>query len=210
MDMKKRTYTMRARAESSAATRARLIQAALDEFGQQRSFGITLAAVTRRSGITTKTALRHFGSREALLDAAVEQIKRNVTARRTAPPGDVDGALRLLICDYELIGDNVLGTLAEEDRDPRAKALSDAGRAGHRDWGRQVFARELATTADDQREEVLDLFVMATDVYTWKLFRRDRNLTQQQVHERMTRAVTAFSHDLGGTSNEERQKGRVR
>lgn len=186
---------MRARAESTAATRTRLIRAALDEIREQRSFGVTLAAVTHRSGISTKTALRHFGSREALLDAAVLQIVHEVTDRRRPPPGDVNAALQLLISDYELIGDNVLGSLAEEERDPRAKALSDAGRAGHRDWVQRVFSQELANAPDDQREELLDLLVMATDVYTWKLFRRDRSLTPQQVHARMTRAVRALTHD---------------
>ena len=37
-----------------------------------------------------------------------------------------------------------------------------------------------------------DLLVVATDVYTWKLLRRDRKLSQAQVERRLLRLVAAI------------------
>jgi hypothetical protein len=41
----------------------------------------------------------------------------------------------------------------------------------------------------------LCLLVVATDVYTWKLLRRDRKLTRAQVEERLLRLITAITGD---------------
>jgi hypothetical protein len=43
----------------------------------------------------------------------------------------------------------------------------------------------------DGDERSIDLLVVATDVYTWKLLRHDRGLTRSQTQERMTALVGA-------------------
>jgi hypothetical protein len=75
----------------------------------------------------------------------------------------------------------VLLMLAQEATDELVHRLTENGRRMHRDWVRSTFAPVVAG-----REDLLDLLVVATDVYTWKLLRRDRglgrDLTENRIH----------------------------
>src|SRR4051812_39784956 len=111
MDTKKRTYEMRVRKESAAATRSAIVDAAIDAFMAERSLAFTLGSVADRAGVTVKTVLRHFGSREALIDETWSRAMRNVLLERAAPPDDPEQAMTVLIEHYELRGYTVLGVL---------------------------------------------------------------------------------------------------
>jgi len=182
VDMKTRKYDMGTRQLAKTATRDAIINAAIDTFMAERSFAITLPAVAERANITVKTVLRHFGSREALVDAAWAQAYDEVMAERT-PPDDVGAALQLLIAHYERRGEVVLAMLAD-DSDPRAIRSNDTGRLAHREWVEQVFADRLPGRLNE-RARLIDVLVVATDVYAWKLLRLDRGLSVDDVTDRM-------------------------
>ena len=76
--MPKRSYDMTARARAVQATRARIVQAAIEEFMAGDLAGATLERVARRSGVTLQTVLRHFGSKSGLISAAIERKAREV------------------------------------------------------------------------------------------------------------------------------------
>ncbi|MGB8384530.1 MAG: TetR/AcrR family transcriptional regulator, partial [Dermatophilaceae bacterium] len=105
--MKSRKYDMGARQQAKTATRDAIIKAAVDTFMAERSFAITLPAVAERADVTVKTVLRHFGSRDALVDAAWSRAYDDVMAERTPPSEDPDDALNVLIAHYERRGDVV-------------------------------------------------------------------------------------------------------
>ncbi|OBF63231.1 hypothetical protein A5753_13160 [Mycobacterium sp. 852002-51971_SCH5477799-a] len=184
MDAKSRRYDMRARNESTAATRNAIVGAAIDAVVAERSLGITLGTVAERAGVTVKTVLRHFGSRESLIEAAYLAVRQAVLAERVSPPDDPETAITVLIEHYEGRGDMVLGLLAEEDDDPRARLMCEAGRTLHREWVEEVFGNELPLEPIE-RDRIIDALVVATDVYSWKLLRRDRHLTVAEVRNRM-------------------------
>jgi AcrR family transcriptional regulator len=183
MDMKARKYDMGARQQAKTATRDAIIQAAIDAFMAERSFAITLPSVADRANVTVKTVLRHFGSREALVDAAWTQAYSEVMAERIPPPGDLDGALKVLIAHYDRRGDVVLAMLADEN-DPRAARTNSTGRLAHREWVEEVFADRLPDQTA-ARSRLVDVLVVATDVYAWKLLRLDRGLSADDVLDRM-------------------------
>ena len=183
MDMKSRKYDMGTRQRAKTATRDAILQAAIDTFMAERSFAITLPAVAERAEVTVKTVLRHFGNREALIDEAWSHGWDDVMAERTAPLDDADAALRVLIAHYERRGEMVLTMLADEN-DPRARQMTDAGRLAHREWVEEVFAGRLPEGID-ARCRLIDVLVVATDVYAWKLMRLDRGLSVDDVHDRM-------------------------
>lgn len=183
MDMKSRKYDMSSRQQAKSATRDTIIKAAIDTFMAERSFAVTLPAVAERADVTVKTVLRHFGSRDALVEAAWLQAYGEVMAERTPPPDDSDGALGVLIEHYERRGAMVLAMLAEES-DPRALRMTNAGRLGHREWVENVFSQRLPDS-NDARYRIIDVLVVATDVYAWKLLRLDRGLSVDDVHDRM-------------------------
>jgi len=183
----KRAYTMGARAQSVQETRAR-IQEALFLLGCQRLFvEISLDDVAREAGVSVQTVLRQFGSRAALIEANVEYAVARIAEEREAPVGDVDAALRVICDHYELRGDIALLMLAQEHADPQLGKLTENGREMHRQWVRDVFGP--LTDADDA---MVDLLVVATDVYTWKLLRRDRRLSRAHTEQRMKTLVTAL------------------
>jgi AcrR family transcriptional regulator len=191
--MKKRPYDMRARGQAKAATREAVISAAIDTFTAERSLSITLGPVAERAGVTVKTILRHFGSREALIDAASSRAYRDSVAERSALPDDREAALRVLIAHYERRGHMILGVLADEDKDPRAQRICDAGRVAHRAWVDELFGTSLPAQRGT-RTRLIDALVVATDVYAWKLLRLDRGLSADEVHDRMrliTEAILA-------------------
>ncbi len=190
MDMKSRKYDMASRQQGKCATRDAIIRAAIDAFMAERSFAITLPAVADRAGVTVKTVLRHFGSREALIDTAYSQAYDEVVAERTPPPDDPVAALRLLVAHYERMGEVVLAMLAE-DSDPRARQMNNTGRLTHRAWVEEVFGSRLPAHSES-RSRLVDVLVVATDVYCWKLLRLDRGLSADDVHDRMTLMTEAL------------------
>ncbi len=198
IDMKKRPYDMRARGVGKAATREAVINAVIDTFMAERSFAVTLGPVAERAGVTVKTILRHFGSRDALIEAAWSRVYHEAVAERAALPGDREASLRALIAHYERRGPMALGVLAEENEDPRAQRMCDAGRIAHRAWVEEVFGSCLPEHGDD-RCRLIDGLVVATDVYSWKLLRMDRGLSVDGVHDRMllmTEAILAAATAL--------------
>lgn len=184
MDTKSRRYEMSTRADSTRASNLAIVEAAQAAIVARRSLDITLGMVAERSGLTVKTILRHFGNREALIDAAWSRMRQDVLAEREAPPGDPGQALAVLIEHYERRGDVVLGLLGEEDGDRRARLICDEGRHFHRDWVAQAFAGYLPSEGG-ARDRLIDALVVVTDVYSWKLLRRDRGLTVDDTHRCM-------------------------
>lgn len=183
---------MRARAEATGQTRIRIVRAAVGLCQDTMSLDFGLAEVAERAGVSVQTLLRHFGNREGLLQAAQGFAEAEVMEERRAPVGDPAAAARVIAGHYERLGDWSLAMLAREGRDERARQVTDRGRLLHRDWVKTVFAPQLAHAAGDAGA-LTDLLVVATDVYTWKLLRRDRKLTRAQVEDRLLRLITAIT-----------------
>ncbi|MEV0714506.1 TetR/AcrR family transcriptional regulator [Asanoa sp. NPDC050611] len=185
----RRGYTMRARGDAKAATRQRILRAALELSEEKMTIEITLDEVASRAGTSVQTVLRHFGSRDGMLDAAVESVSADVVEERRAPPGDPAAAVRAVVSHYERRGDFVLRMLSQE-HDPRIAAVVGPGKLLHRAWVEEMFAPQLAGRAD--REALVDVLVVATDVYAWKLLRRDRGLPVPTVEARMLTLIAAI------------------
>lgn len=165
---------MTARAEAAARTAHDILTAAAQLWRERPMDEITLAAIATRAGVSVRTVIRRFGSREGVIAACIQADAAGIIAERDqAVAGDVDGALAVLLAHYERDGDAVLRTLPLEEKVPEAKAIVQAGRAGHRAWCARVFAPHLPPPGDDAYGARLDAFVAATDLYVWKLLRRD-------------------------------------
>jgi AcrR family transcriptional regulator len=178
-----RTYTMRARADATAQTREQILEAAMALSEEKLTFAIGLAEVAERAGVTVRTVLRHFGSRDGLFEALTSLAREQVIDERETPVGDTARATHTIVGHYELRGDRVLRMLEEASIDKRIADHVAKGRRVHRDWVRAVFGPQLADAADTKALE--DLLVVATDVYTWKLLRRDAGLSRVRTEERM-------------------------
>jgi AcrR family transcriptional regulator len=184
--MAPRPYESATRAEAARATRDRIVRSAVDLAYERGDIEMTLDEIAERAGTTVRTVLRQFGSRDAVIEAGIELGSAEVAAERVDPQGDRDRSIRLLVAHYEKRGAFVLRILASEL--PGAQRVAASGRLVHRAWVQEVFA-----TDDDERT---DLLVVATDVYAWKLLRRDRGLSAAVTAQR----IATMCRLLGGES----------
>ncbi len=182
-----RPYTMTTRARGVEETRGRIIDACVTLHGERPVTEIGLDDIAGRAGVSVQTVLRHFGSRAGLEDASFQRAEQAVTDERRTPVGDVAAAVRVIVAHYERRGDQALLMLAQEGHQPLMARITEQGKALHRRWVEEVFAPYLAE-ADDPAE-LTDLLVVATDVYTWKLLRRDRGLGRTRTERRMRHLV---------------------
>jgi len=194
----KRAYTMRARADGAAATRERIARVMLGLALGQAYEDITLAAIAQAAGVSHQTVLNHFESKEGVALAAAEILSQETgAARAKARPGDVTGAVAVLVGEYERIGDANARWAITSERLGRLAPLLDQARAGHQEWLRHIFAEWLPSTPAARRRAVNTLHA-ATDVYTWKLLRRDLRLSQPET-ERIMVALVAGVLDRRST-----------
>jgi len=194
----KRAYTMTTRAEAAEATRLRILQAAVDLASSRLLTEIGLDAIADAADVSVQTILRRFGSRAALIEAAMDHAREAVAEERRTPVGDVRTAVRTIVEHYERRGDTVLLMIAQEGSDERLGRLTKHGRVMHRAWVEEVFAPQLAGRAD--ADELVDLIVVATDVYTWKLLRRDRRLSRAATEQRILHLLGALLESAPGSA----------
>lgn len=169
-----RPYRMTARAEAAAQT-ARDILAATVALWREKSLDeITLQAIADRADVSVQTVIRRFGSKEGVFEACIaSDAAKTRTERARAPAGAVDEALDILMAHYERDGDAILRTLLLEDKLDAAAAIATTGRREHRSWCLRVFGPCLPPAESDDVEHRIDAFVAATDLFVWKLLRRD-------------------------------------
>jgi AcrR family transcriptional regulator len=185
-----RTYTMTARARAVEETRGRIIDACVALHGERPVTEIGLDDIAGRAGVSVQTVLRHFGSRAGLEEASFERAQQAVADERRTPVGDVGAAVHVIVDHYERRGDMALLMLAQETHQDLMARITEQGKALHRTWVGEVFAPFLARA--DDAEVLTDLLVVATDVYTWKLLRRDRGLSRDRTESRIRRLVDAL------------------
>lgn len=187
---------MRARAEQTAATRERILATAAQLFGTRLYDEVSLDDVAAGAETTVQTVIRHFGSKESLFAAMAEwSSDRIVAPREETRPGDVAGAVRGLVDHYEQWGDAVFLLLSQEDRVPAIRPHTDEGRAYHRAWVERLLGDALAGLSGKARERRLAQLIAITDLYTWKLLRRDLGLSRWQAETAMRELIEAIGRE---------------
>ena len=179
----RKAYSMDLRAAAAEATRERILESAAEAFLEHWYDEVTIASVAERAGVSGQTVINHFGGKEQLAAAAIERLHREIVSVRYTPEaGDIPALVGAVVDDYEKTGDAVVRLLALEEKIPALQDLLDRGRAGHREWVETMFLAP----------ELLAELVVATDVYAWKLLRRDQGLSRDETLASMTRIVQAL------------------
>lgn len=183
------SYSMGARAEAVAETRDRIARAMLKLALAQPFEDITLVAIAHASGVSHQTVLNHFESKEGVAVAAARILAHDTRAARAkAEPGDLAGTIAVLVGEYERIGDANARWAMSSERLGSLAALLDQARVEHQAWLTRMFGEMLPGARHAQRRALLALHA-ATDVYTWKLLRRDLRLTRQETEAVITELV---------------------
>jgi AcrR family transcriptional regulator len=178
-----RTYSMDLRAAAADATRERILAAAADLFLERWYDDVTLGAIAERAGVSGQTVINHFGGKEPLAASAHQRLSESIVSLRYTPEaGDIPALVEAVVDDYETTGDAVVRLLALEEKVPSLAPLLAKGREGHREWVETMFGAP----------ELLAELLVATDVYTWKLLRRDQGLSRDETVAAILRIVQAL------------------
>jgi AcrR family transcriptional regulator len=190
----KRQYRMKVRAQRSEKTAQQIRKVALERFLSQSYDEVTLAEVAETAEVTVPTLIAHFGRKEDLFAAVLEEWGgRMIESRDEAPVGDHAGAIRNLLDHYDTEGNRILHLLADEDRFPTVRAMTDEGRKFHREWVERIFELSLRSLRGARREQLVIQLVVATDLQTWKLIRLDMKLSRHRTEAAIVQMVDALT-----------------
>jgi AcrR family transcriptional regulator len=196
-DMKSATarpYVMTARAESAAATKQRILQSAHRLLLAHSFEEMTVDMIAAGANTTARSVLRLFDSKEELLAQALHSLGQFGLAPITRD--DVEALVKGTYDFYEKIGDTVIRWLADEPRIAAMHEHLSIGRQHLRAWVAEAFASELGQLhGSAARRELHDALIVAFDVYTWKLLRRDFGLSRRDAQARTLRIIRGL---IGG------------
>ena len=190
------------RAEQAAATHRGILEAAIALFTAAPYDEVTLEEIAARAGVTLKTVLRRFRSKDALLLACRDIMEERESGLREVEAGDLREAVRVLAARYEETMDIIMSAVAVESRVPAVATILAEARRGHWDWLARVFAAELPPRRHAaHRRRVAELFG-ATEIYVWHSWRRrlglSRKLATEALEESLRALVGRWKEDRDG------------
>jgi AcrR family transcriptional regulator len=176
------------------ATRERILEVAAAAFTAKDYDEVTLRAIAAEAGTALQTVVNHFRTKEELLGSVTAAAGDTIElARWSVKPGGVAGAIELLVDDYERTADFTLRMLSLEERVPAVLPSLERGRQGHEAWVAHVFDDTLRRLRPSTRRRRLLQLVVVTDIYTWKLLRRDKGLDRKQTTTAIRELVLALT-----------------
>ncbi len=182
MSVAKRPYRQIARAAAAESLRRRVVTAFNNLLLSRWIDEITLDEVAVSAGTTRQTVIRLFGGKDGLLEVVMDHLRAEALPRTSMPPDHSErAALDALIAHYESVGDMVVRFLAQEERHSALRPLLAQGRREHRAWVAERFGSMQSGLSELERERRITRLIVATDIYTWKLLRRDLGKSQEEV-----------------------------
>ena len=187
-----RPYRQVARAEAQELTRDALIAAAQREFFAGRWEESSLEAIASSAGVTKQTLLRHFGSKDGLLERALSGV-----TTRSATSGSARRVLtspgRSTTCSSTTKG----GASELSDSVPPMwlAAISELGRRArrlHYDWIEHAFGSALARLGVKDRRRRRAALVALCDVHAWWLLSHDLELSRGEVRATLIDAIQSL------------------
>jgi len=189
--MTTRTYRQTRRADATEQTRGAIVAAAQELFREDPQLDPSLEAVAARAGVSTRSVIRHFGSKEGLMEAAIAVGIEQAETNRHAEPGDVAGAVRSIVGHYEAMGDEVMRWLALAERLPMVRLVTERGVEVHLEWVDAVFAADLEGLPRATHRTRRAALETATDFYLWHLLRRREGHGREATRAAMLELVEA-------------------
>jgi AcrR family transcriptional regulator len=189
-----RPYNQVARAKGQQRTRDALIDAAVSKFFAGAWERASLEAIAASAGVTKQTLLRHFGSKEGLLEQALLRGYHEVRDQRWATPrGEISAAVENLLEHYETWGERALriGSV-----DGGGEVMTEIGRIArqlHYDWVEHAFGPWLDRFRGQDRVRRRAALIAVCDVHTWRLLSHDLGLSRAEVRATLIQAIESLT-----------------
>jgi AcrR family transcriptional regulator len=183
--MTTRTYTQTNRAEATERRRRAILGATQSLFREENLGELPLERIAERAGCSSRSILRHFGSREGLFTAAIADAEAAVIRSREVGDGGVAAAIHKLVAHYEETGDEVIRWLGAAESYPLVRRVVESGQRLHAEWVDAVFAEDLEQLGSEDRRQRKAVLAGITDVYVWQLLRRRGGLGKKATEAAM-------------------------
>jgi AcrR family transcriptional regulator len=190
----KRRYRQTRRAEASAETARRIVEAAIELHGTVGPARTTVSAIAERAGVERLTVYRHFPGEEQLYRACVthgwERLpppNQRAWAKISDPEERLRTALTELYAYYRDVGDALLVIVRDFRHVPMLAALNAPYLAGW-DEMRAVLARGWKTRGR-RRQALTAAIAHSLDPSTWESLVRRQSLREEDAVELLVRLV---------------------
>lgn len=200
-----RRYTQTSRSAQTLARRQRMIHAVF-ELIDRGSFGeVTLQGVADEAGVSLKTVVRHFGSKEGLLRQAMDEARGVEEDNRSVPVGDLDAVCRVLAERYEVMAEQIYRT---GDVELTYHWLSDwvqMARTSHLDWLAEAFDPWLPAEGPEREDRLMCLF-SATEIRSWWAIRQRFAYSPERARAVMLRQLQALTSQWERDDHAQRER----
>lgn len=198
-----RSYRLGKRATDVDERRAAAVEAAFAVWSELGFDGVTLQGVADRAGLSLKSVVRYFGTKEGLFRACLEVSVAREQGMRDVPAGDVAAVVRTLSERYEAIAERIVRNAEIEFRYPVMAEWVARVRASHTEWLARAFAPWLPTSGRVRKERLGALF-WATEIRSWWALRHalghDRASTERVMRSMLDALVASWTPERAGRS----------
>jgi AcrR family transcriptional regulator len=186
-----RAYDMTVRSSAVGGTRRRIAEAALALLKVRDYDDVSLNEIARAAGVSHQTVLNHCANKAGALLAAAEVFSEEIRDLESgAVVGDVASVVHTTCVRYEILGDANARWAAMSTRAPEVAEGLARGRLAFQSWLEEMLGDRLpGREVPDERRRVLLGLHGALDVFTWKLFRRDLGLSEEQTEAQLSDLV---------------------
>ncbi len=192
-----RKYNMSVRTKNAKATEKNILKATGALWIEYPIREITLEMIATKAGVTERTILRKFGSKEELYEAAIQHDVAGIQSiKDQAKIGDVENAVEVLMKEYTLTGLAAIRTLAVEFEFPIAAKILKKGRESHKAWCERVFSPFLPPDTHPKYPLYLGAIYAATDVNKWKLLHRDLGYSEKKTASIFKITIASIIHNI--------------
>lgn len=190
---KPKNYKADVQSEIKTLTRLRILAACRDLFLEKWVDQITLEDVARQANVTVQTLLRHFGTRDALVNLAISEIDLGIQMRKVPPQqGNLQTITSAVTEFYEVYGLYLLRAIALEDRFPQLNLLLTRSRRMHREWVQHSFDVYLRALSPQNRQQLEDQLYSLTEVYFWRVYRIDLGKSREILENTWVRMLRSL------------------
>jgi AcrR family transcriptional regulator len=190
-----RSYSKIARAQAEERTRLELIAAAGEAFLSGPWERASLESIARSAGVTKQTLLRHFGSKDGLLEQTLRSAMAEVKQQRfSAPTDDIPGAVDNLLDHYAERGGRAMRSTNLDVDGPLAE-VARISRQVHYDWIDHAFGRWLASAPSPDRARLRQALIAICDVQSWWILAHDLGLPRAEVRATLILSIRRLLGD---------------
>ena len=195
-----RTYRQSRRQEQVQERRRQIIWAVGALMVRGSFDDVTLQGVADEAGVSLKTVTRQFGTKEQLLQAAMDDARGDEESRRAVSTSDPAQVAQVLAARYDEMAEMIYRMGDAELRYDWLGEWVQMARESHLSWLEQTFARWLPESLPERRDRLMCLFA-ATEVRSWWAIRHrfdcDATTAERIMREHLEALTSTWErHDL--------------